>query len=281
MSAQSVRYSDKGLSGTRIVRNLFLVGVVLAVLLPLIYLVTLTFTPQREILAGNLVPGSLTLENWPTYWNRIPMLTFFRNSAIAALVGTILSISIAIPASYAIVRFRTGGPFLPVFILSAFVAPPVVAIIPMFFLLRYVGLLNNSVGLAILYGLVNVSVATWLLVSFVERLPVEIEEAAVIDGAGIVRTMRHVVLPLLSPGIVATGIIILILNYNEFLFAVTMSQSVDSQTLPVAISLFQGDRGVQFGQMAAASVTAMVPVYLLAILLQKWLIGGLTSGGVK
>lgn len=265
----------------RIVRWLFLLFVVLAVMLPLIYLITLTFTPQREILAGNLVPAALTLDNWPTYWNRIPMLTFFRNSAIAALVGTTISIGIAIPVSYAIVRFRTGGPILPAFILSAFVAPPVVAVIPMFFLLRNVGLLNNSVGLALLYGLVNISVATWLLVSFVERLPIEIEEAALIDGAGLWRTMWHVILPLLAPGIVATGIIIVILNYNEFLFAVTMSQSVESQTLPVAISLFQGDRGVQFGQMAAASLTAMIPVYVLAILLQKWLIGGLTSGGVK
>ncbi len=160
-------------------------------------------------------------------------------------------------------------------------SPAAVFSSPMYLSRKNIGLLNNAAGLGLIYGLVNVSVATWLLFSFIERIPVEIEEAAVLDGAGVLRTIWHVVLPLLAPGLAATAIILLILNYNEFLFAVTMSQSVDSQTLPVAISLFQGDRGVQFGQMAAASMTAMIPVYVMALIMQKWLVGGLTSGGVK
>ncbi len=278
MPASKPITSSKGLT---VLRSVFLAFVIAAVILPLFYLVTLTFTPQSEILSGRLIPASLTLDNWPAYWERIPMLTFARNSVLAAVMGTVLSLLIATPVAYAIVRHRTGGGVLPTYVLSAFIAPPVVAIIPMFFLLRYIGLLNNAAGLGLIYGLVNVSVATWLLFSFIERIPVEIEEAAVLDGAGVLRTIWHVVLPLLAPGLAATAIILLILNYNEFLFAVTMSQSVDSQTLPVAISLFQGDRGVQFGQMAAASMTAMIPVYVMALIMQKWLVGGLTSGGVK
>ncbi|MFC5996446.1 carbohydrate ABC transporter permease [Pseudonocardia hispaniensis] len=263
------------------VRRLLLAVVLAASVVPLLYLGILTLTPQSEVLSGSVLPGRLTTDNWPAFWQRMPILSYGVNSVVAAIAGAVLSLAIATPVAYAIVRYRTGGEFLPTFVLSAFVAPPVVAVIPMFFLLRYAGLLNSSLGLALIYGLVNVSVATWLLHGFVERIPHEIEEAAQIDGAGVLRTIWHVVLPLLAPGLVATGTILLILNYNEFLFALTVTQRAESQTLPVAISLFQGDRGVQFGQMAAASVTAMVPVYLAATLLQKWLVGGLTSGGVK
>lgn len=275
------RNASTARGGLAITRSIFITFVLLAVTLPIIYLISLSFTPQSEILSGEIFPRELTLDNWPTYWDRMPMLTFARNSIIAAAIGTILSLLIATPVAYAIVRFRTGGGVLPVYVLSSFIAPPVVAIIPIFFLLRYTGLLNNSGGLGLIYGLVNVSVATWLLLSFIERVPIEIEEAAVIDGAGMFKTLWHVVLPLIAPGLVATGIILALLNYNEFLFAVTLSQSTESQTLPVAISLFQGDRGVQFGQMAAASLTAMIPVYVLALLMQKWLVGGLTSGSLK
>ena len=257
-------------------------GVVLSfTLVPLLYLVTLAFIPQSEVLDGQILPQQWTLDNWPAFWNRMPMLVYGANSLIASIIGAIISLVIATLVAYAIVRFKTGGGFLPVFVLSAFIAPPVVAIIPLFFLLRGVGLLNQPLGLALIYGLVNVAVATWLIQGFIERVPEELEEAAQIDGAGPIKTLVQVVLPLLVSGLIATGIIVLILNYNELLFALTMSQSTDSQTLPVAISLFQGDRGVQFGQMAAASLTAMMPVYLAAIFMQKWLVGGLTSGAIK
>lgn len=257
-------------------------GLVLSfTLVPLLYLVTLAFIPQSEVLDGQILPQQLTLDNWPAFWNRMPMLVYGANSLIASIIGALISLVIATLVAYAMVRFKTGGGFLPVFVLSAFIAPPVVAIIPLFFLLRGVGLLNQPLGLALIYGLVNVAVATWLIQGFIERVPEELEEAAQIDGAGPIKTLIQVVLPLLVPGLIATGIIVLILNYNELLFALTMSQSTDSQTLPVAISLFQGDRGVQFGQMAAASLTAMMPVYLAAIFMQKWLVGGLTSGAIK
>ncbi|MGF1652386.1 MAG: carbohydrate ABC transporter permease [Actinomycetales bacterium] len=250
-------------------------------MLPLAYLTTLAFMQQSDILDGGVLPSTLTLDNWRDYWERLPLTGFFVNSMIAAGLGTLLSLAVATPAAYAIVRFRTGGSVLPAFVLSAFIAPPVVAIVPMFFLLRWIGLLNDPVGLAVVYGLVNVSVATWLLQSFVARIPVELEEAARLDGAGTLRTLVSVVLPLMTPGLVATGIVLAILNVNEFLLALTVTQSPGSQTLPVAISLFQGDRGVQFGQMAAASLTAMLPVYIGAVLVQRWLVDGLADGAVK
>ncbi|WP_166999373.1 carbohydrate ABC transporter permease [Paramicrobacterium fandaimingii] len=250
-------------------------------LVPVIYLVVLSFTPQSQIATGSIVPNELTIENWSAMWDRMPVFLYALNSIVAAVLGCLLSLVIAVFVAFAIARFRTGGGFLPLYVLASFVAPPVVAIVPLFFLLRSLSLVNSSIGLALVYGLVNVAVAAALLEPFIERIPAELEEAAQIDGAGPLRTMFHVVLPLLVPGLIATGIIILILNYNELLFALTVLQSNESQTLPVAISLFQGDRGVQFGQMAAASMAAILPVYVAAVFMQRYLVGGLTSGAIK
>ena len=160
-------------------------------------------------------------------------------------------------------------------------APPIVALLPLFFLLRTTGVINTSIGLALVYGMMNLPVAFWLLSSFVRRLPMEIEEAALIDGAGPLAILRHIVVPLLLPGIVSTGIICMILGYNEFLLASFFTRSEATQTLPVGLSLFQGDRQLRFGQMAVASLVGIVPLYCMATFFQRWLIRGLTSGAVN
>jgi len=144
-----------------------------------------------------------------------------------------------------------------------------------------VGLNNTLVGLTLVYALVNVPVAVWLLEGFIRRLPVEIEEAARIDGAGTLRMLWSVVVPLLLPSLVAIGIIVAILNYNEFLLATFLTQSVDAQTFPVALSLFYGDRTPHFGKIAAASFIGVIPVFAAAVFFQRWLVGGLTTGAVR
>ncbi|WP_336644833.1 carbohydrate ABC transporter permease [Microbacterium sp. USHLN186] len=262
-------------------RGVLWIMVLLGTLVPIVYLFTLSFTPQAQIATGQVFPTELTLRNWTAMWDRMPILLYVLNSVVAAVLGCVLSLVIATFVAFAMARFRTGGGFLPLYVLASFVAPPVVAVVPLFFLLRGMGLINSPYGLALIYGLVNVAVAAALLEPFVERIPAELEEAAQIDGAGPMRTMSSVVVPLLVPGLIATGIIILILNYNELLFALTVLQKNDAQTLPVAISLFQGDRGVQFGQMASASMAAIIPVYIAAVFMQRYLVGGLTSGAIK
>lgn len=266
------------LRGLRVVMWLIVLTVTV---FPILYLVLLSFTPQSQVLSGQVIPDRVTTANWATMWQRIDVLRFLGNSTLAAVLGAGLSIAIAFLTAYAFARYRTGGAVLPMYVLAGFLAPPIVAAIPLFFLLRGIGLTNSAVGLALLYGLVNVAVATALLEPFLERIPIELEEAAKLDGVGPGRILTSVVLPLTTPGLIAVGIILLILNYNEFLFALVTLQRNDAQTLPVAISLFQGDRGMQFGQMAAASVAAMVPVYLAAVVMQRYLVGGLTSGSMK
>ncbi|MGF1473987.1 MAG: carbohydrate ABC transporter permease [Geminicoccaceae bacterium] len=262
-------------------RTLYLPLVTLTVLFftfPILYLALVSLKNQADIASGDIFPTTLFFANYPDAFASIALATYLRNSALVAAAGTLLTLVIAVPATHAIVRHRLGGNVLPAVILGTYIAPPIVALFPLFFLLRYLGLVNTLPGLALVYGVMNLPVAFWLLSSFVRRLPVELEEAAVIDGAGTGTILFKVVIPLLMPGIASTAIICLILSYNEFLLASFLTRSESTQTLPVGLSLYQGDRQLRYGQMAVASLAAMAPVYLMAVFFQRWLIRGLTSG---
>ncbi len=255
--------------------------VMLFFVFPMIFMFMVSLKSQSDIAAGGFFPAELFWQNYPDAFGSVAVATFLRNSIIVAIGGAIITLVIAVPATHTIVRHRVGGKFLPAFILATYVAPPIVALLPLFFLLRTVGLIDTSIGLAIVYGVMNLPVAFWLLSSFVRRLPADFEEAARIDGAGHLTVLRHIVVPLLLPGIVSTGIICMILGYNEFLLASFFTRSEATQTLPVGLSLFQGDRQLRFGQMAVASLVGIMPLYFLAAFFQRWLIRGLTSGGVQ
>jgi len=250
-------------------------------LLPVLYMVGMSFKSPDDILSTRIVPSRLAFENWAAAFENWPIVTYLRNSLGASLVAVLVSLLISIPANYAMARLRAGGKQTLGIIVSAYVAPPIVAIIPLFVLVRMAGLMDSVVGLGIVEGLLLTPVAVWLLDGFFRAIPFEIDEAAQIDGCGPLRTLWSVILPLAVPGIVAVSIIVFILSYNDFLIPLLLTQSVDSQTLPVGIALMQGGREVMFGQMAAASLAGLIPIYLLALFLQKWLVGGLTQGSVK
>lgn len=261
--------------------NLGIVTVLFFFLFPIIYLAAISLKSQDDVLNGQLLPTRLAFENWVNAYQAQPIGLLLRNSLVVAISSALLTLLIAVPSTYAMARFNVGGQALHSFVLSSYVAPPIVTIIPLFFLLRTAGLVNTLPGLVLVYALANLPVAIWLLDSFIRDVPLDIEEAALVDGAGTITILTRIVIPLIAPGIVAAGIICLILTYNEFLFALILTYGPESQTLPVGIALFQGDRLVQFGQIAAASLTAIVPVYVVALFFQRWLIRGLTSGSVK
>ncbi len=255
--------------------------VMLFFIFPMIFMFMVSLKSQSDIASGGFFPEQLFWQNYPDAFGSVAVATFLRNSIIVATVGALITLLIAVPATHTIVRHQVGGKFLPAFILATYVAPPIVALLPLFFLLRSTGLINTSIGLAIVYGVMNLPVAFWLLSSFVRHLPVDFEEAARIDGAGHLGVLRHIVVPLMLPGIISTGIICMILGYNEFLLASFFTRSEATQTLPVGLSLFQGDRQLRFGQMAVASLVGIIPLYFLAAFFQRWLIRGLTTGGVR
>ncbi|MBZ4487016.1 carbohydrate ABC transporter permease [Microbacterium sp. cx-55] len=263
-----------------------LATVVLVVLLvffvtPLIYLVSVSLMGRNETGQGVLIPAAAQWTNWTDVLVDSDLLQGIGNSLVAAIGGAVLTIALAVPGAWAIVRYRTGGRTLSATLMSPWLLPPIVAVVPLFTLLRVLGLNNTLLGLTLVYALVNVPVGIWLLEGFLRKIPEEIEEAARIDGAGSFRILFSIVVPIVTPAMVAVGIIVGVLNYNEFLLATFLTQSPDAQTLPVVLSLFYGERTPHFGKIAAASVMGVIPVFAAAVFLQRWLIGGLTSGSVR
>lgn len=253
----------------------------LVTLIPVLYLISVSLMNREEITAGLLVSPDPQWGNWGSVLTDSPLPRAIANSVIAAGLGALLTLAFALPGAWAIVRYRTGGRTLGATIMSPWLLPPIVAVIPLLTLLRLVGLTNSLAGLTLVYALVNIPVAIWLLEGFLRRLPVEIDEAAQLDGAGAVRVLVSIIAPLMSPALIAVGIIVAVLNYQEFVLATFLTQSADSQTMPVALSLFLGERLTHTGKIAAAAVIGVLPVFAIAALLQRWLVGGLTSGSVK
>lgn len=257
-----------------------LVGAVAVALLPIAYLLSLALRPAGEVLNSSLLPDTVSFDNFVKVFDTIELGTMLTNSWVSAVGAAVLAVVIATPAAYFTARHVRGERLLTV-LLASYCAPPIVAIIPLFFLLRYAGLTNSLAGLILVNGIAGVPVAAWLLDGFVRRIPVEIDEAAAIDGLSVVATLRKVVIPLLWPGIVAALLVTFFLSYNDFLFTVYLAVTKESQTLTVGLSLFQGDRNVQFGQQAAAGLLGVAPVYVLALAAQRYLVGGLTTGATK
>ncbi|GAB3615889.1 carbohydrate ABC transporter permease [Okibacterium endophyticum] len=261
--------------------NVVVLLVLITVLVPILYLFAVSLMDRAEVTSGILFTTEPKWANWSEAITGSNLVSGVVNSFIAAFAGAALTLVFALPGAWAIVRYRTGGSTLAGTIMSPWLLPPIVAIVPLFVLLRTLGLNNTLVGLALVYAFVNIPVAVWLLEGFLRKLPVEIDEAAQLDGAGAFRMLWSVVLPLVAPGLVAVGIVVAILDYNEFVLASFLTQSPDAQTLPVVISLFLGERLTHLGKIAAASVIGIIPVFAAAVFLQRWLIGGLTSGSVK
>lgn len=249
-------------------------------ILPIAYLGAVSFKTPAEITSSIFWPSNPTFANWQNIGTTIPIASFVINSIVASVLAALGTILIAFPAAYAIDRYKTGGTLLSSVAIGLYVAPPVIALLPLFFLLKAIGLLHTVPGLTLVYALMNVPVALWLLLGFLHRIPKEIDQAAAMDGAGILQTLLWVILPTVTPGLVATAIICGVLTYNEFLFAFFMTTNA-SRTLPVALALFGGDQIVNYGQMATASLIGIVPVGIAVLFFQRWLVGGLTAGSAK
>ncbi|WP_421850414.1 carbohydrate ABC transporter permease [Oricola sp.] len=267
--------------GAGLIAWLMLALVIVVILLPIAYSVATSFKPRSDIALGTFWPTQPTMENWGTAFATVPLTYFIRNSIFAAVFSAMLTLALTVPATYAMVRLGVGRRFLPDFTVATYLAPPVVALIPLFIMLQRLNLTDSLIGMTLVYGLMNIPVAFWLMRGFVAEIPRSVDEAAWLDGAGYWRSFLTVTVPLLLPAFIATGLICAVLSFNEFLFASTMTFGPHSRTLTVGISLFQGERFVNFGQMAAASLSGMIPIYFVAILVQKWLIGGLAHGSVK
>lgn len=209
------------------------------------------------------------------------ILPFLQNSVIIALFSTLLVIVVGSLAAYAFSRLRFAGRMpLLMGVLATRLLPPITAVIPLFLLMRDLKLLDTHLGLIIVYAAINVPFAIWILKSFFDTIPKELEESARVDGCTSLHALRHITLPLALPGLAATATFIFILAWNEFTFAFIFS-SLHAKTMPVVIAETMGEMQIYWQDMSSLATLIALPGLLFAAFMQRFLVTGLTAGAIK
>ena len=267
-------------------RLMLICGIGVAVfgsLFPFLWFVLTSFKSQIQVEA---IPPTW----WPDgsigfYFSALvehQLVDYMINSVIVAGSTTLLSLIIAIPAAYALARIRMPGKtWILGGLLSLSMFPQIVIAGPVWQILERVGGLNTHWGLVLPYITLTLPLAIWILATFFKELPLELEEAARVDGCTTWQALYKVMMPLAAPGIFTAAILTFIYAWNEFFFALLILTDPAQQTLPVGIALFQGEFTMPWGEVAAASVLATIPLIVLVLLFQRGIISGLSSGAVK
>lgn len=255
----------------------------LVILVPFFWMVSVSLKPAAEPFAipARLWPQDPTLDNYINAF-RPEFRTYFVNSVIVSLLTVVITVSLALFAAYAFTRsqFRLLTVAMTLVIVAQ-MFPASAIIIPIYKLMRSADLLNTYTSLVLAYVTVTLPVAIWMLRGFMANLPLTLEEAAAIDGAGPLRTFIEIIVPLCRPGIIATSVFVLIVTWQEFLFALSFTSTKDMRTLPVGMNDFIGQYGIRYGELMASSVLISLPVIVIFFLLQRQFVAGLTAGAVK
>ncbi|KAB8161308.1 ABC transporter permease subunit [Streptomyces sp. 3MP-14] len=252
---------------------------------PLVWLLSTALKSPQELGSINptWIPEHPTLENFRIAFDTQPLLRSALNSALVATSSAVIAVAIAVPAAYVMVRYRSRiSQAGTVWVLVSQMFPFVLVIIPLFLVLRNLHLINALPGLVVVYVVWNLPFSLWMLRGYVQAVPVSLEEAAAMDGASRLRTLTSVVLPLLTPGLVATLMFSFVTAWNEFFFALVLLKSPEKQTMSVILTHFIGAEGVaDLGPLAAAALVATLPSLLFFALLQRRLVSGMLAGAVK
>ena len=252
-------------------------------ILPYLWLVLTSFKSNADIAAFPVryLPTEWTLEHYRMLLARTSFAGNLLNSLIVAVGAVAVGLSVSLPAAYAFSRFRFfGRKILMTQFLVINMFPIVLIIIPLFVLMRQIGLLDTFLGIILGHSTFAIPFSVWMLTSYMNAIPTELDEAARMDGATRMQTLFRVLIPVVMPGIVTTAIYIFVTSWNEYLFAMMLSgQNV--RTVTVALQLFIGEFSVQWGLLTAGGTLIAIPVTLLFLIIQKRLVGGLTAGAVK
>ncbi len=270
---------------TRVGQYVALVLYLVFLAYPLLWLISVSLKGARELASihPSLIPHQIVWANYGIALTDQGLLKSALNSALTSVGATIIVVLIAVPAAYALTRFRTGGRTVAtVWILISQVFPTILIIIPLFLILKSLHLLDSLPGLTAVYVVWTLPFALWMLMGYMNTVPADIEEAAAVDGANRLRIIFNIVLPLLAPGIVATAMFSFISAWNEFFFALVLITSTEKRTLALTLAKYVGAEGqLQLGPLAAGSVLATIPSLVFFVFLQKRLSGGLLAGAVK
>ena len=268
----------------RILAHIVLAIFAFIVLFPLYWMFITSIRPQAAIsTAGSILwPEEITYENYIVVFES-HLMPGIMNSLVAGVVSTILAVGLGTLAAYGLERYRfRGREDLAFFILSQRMMPPIAIAIPLLLIVRLIGLNDTLLALILLYTVFNLPLAVWIMRSFVRSVPVELEEAAHVDGYRPFAVFRKVTLPLLTVGIATTSIFIFIFAWNEFLFALITTTMAGAGTLPLALATLAGSPwGVEWGKIMALSTLAIVPVLILYGIVVAFLAKGVGLGGVR
>ena len=252
---------------------------------PLLWMVLTSVKTNREITQDtSLIPQALTTANYVSLFSGREFAAYLTNSIIVTFVSVAIALILGTQAAYVLARFRLRGGvqrYVGFSLLMVRLLPPIVIIIPIFLVAQGVGLLNTRLSLIVVYAAFNVTIVVWMMESFFREIPVDLEEAAMVDGDTRFTAFRRIVLPLAAPGLVATGIFAAITTYNEFLFALVLTSTPAAETMPIGAATLIGRINVDWGAMSAAGVVGALPIVIFSIFVQKHLVRGLTMGAVK
>jgi multiple sugar transport system permease protein len=250
-------------------------------LFPIYWLFAMSLKTAEEIFAFPPVwwPSAVRLENYLVLFRDGDAKTI-GNSLVIALVSTLAAMFFGTLCAYSIARFRTGGDNFAMWILSNRMLPPIVIVFPVFLLYVRLGWVDTYLGLIILYTAFNLPYVIWMMRGYIQDIPLELEESALVDGCTRWGVFRKVVLPMARSGIFATAVFTFVFAWNEFLFALVLSGD-HSRTMPVAASTFVTSYGTEWGYLAALGSTAMIPTLLFILFVQRHLVRGLTLGGLR
>jgi len=275
-----------------------IVAVILAIF-PIYWIICTSLKPQIEWLAVPPVwiPSKLDFTNYLALFTGksyaaspygeesftlliTPVQRAILGSAVCATGGTVLSIVVGLLAAFGISRHKIGGGFFPLFVLSARMIPPVCALIPIIVLYSTLRLADTYMGIILAYGLFTSPYSVWMIRSFIDEVPVQLEESAMVDGLSPLSAHFKVTLPLIKGGVLATTLFVAVLNWSEFLFAYTLSHK-NVITIPVQEMYFQAAYGILYGPQSALGIIAIIPLMIFGYSIQRYLARGLTFGAVK
>jgi multiple sugar transport system permease protein len=252
-------------------------------LAPFFWIVTTSLKGNEDFFSFPPVwfPTDPSLTHYTGLFTRSSGGRYFMNSLIISTLSMFVALAVSLPTGYAIARWRFGGGLLSIFLLVLRMLPAIALIIPIYVMYKALGLTNSYLGLVIVYTVTYIPFAVWLLVGFLRDFPVEIEEAALIDGCSRLRALVSVVMPIIAPGLAVVALFAFIATWNEFLFAVVLT-GIETKTMMVLVTSFtSGGTDMFYGEASASVVLGVLPAFAVAFLLQRYLVKGLALGGTK
>ncbi len=259
-----------------------LIFVISFTLIPIVWMVALSLSGNPDL----LIKGDfrMTLKNYRDLLTspELHFTDYIRNSIIVASASASLSLTLCVPLSYYLSRLHRNPTAVLFSVLVLSMLPPISSAIPLYRFFASLGLINTYVPLIITYSVWSIPLGTWLIYSYINSLPRDLDRSALVDGASTIKVLLYIILPLSKPGMLCAFVLMFIFSFNEFLFALLFTIDHGSRTVPVGIALFEGLHGeVPWGYITASSLISVIPILITVVLFQRHIISGLTGGGLK